>query len=98
MSKYKWTDITTYSHGDKERVPRVLSLDFKGLNCNVKVHRHIYCPDTWLLSCKSVGIDMCDLVTGNLEEAKNKAIELVLSGLEKRRVEIEATIIEIKSL
>lgn len=98
MSKYKWADITTYSRGDKERTPRVLSLNLMEFNCEIIVRRHIYFPDTWVLSCKSIGVDKRELTTNDLEEAKNKAIELVLNGLEKRRVEIEATIAEIKSL
>ena len=98
MGKYKWADTTTYSRGDKERTPRVLSLSFKELNCEITVHRHVYFPDTWVLSCKSIGVDKRDLATNDLEEAKNKAIELVLDRLEKRRIEIEETIAEIKSL
>ena len=71
----QWKDITTYSHGDRVRTPRVWELDF-GNRILLTVHRHIYYEDTWLMSGRIYGaevINMIDLHTNDVEQAKAKA-------------------------
>lgn len=81
----KWKDITSYSQGDKERVPRVWKIHFGDFE--LTVHRHIYYdPKMWLASSplferREMGED--------LEEAKKKAIELLKSKLTTAIKEME---------
>ncbi len=76
----KWKDESSYSKNDKERIPNVLSTKIEGFN--IKIHRHIHYPDTWLLSCYKLDIEKKDLYTNDFNEATKKAIQYIISKLE----------------
>lgn len=78
--KIKIRDISTHSQGDTERKPNVIEIDSGGIK--FKVHRHIYYPDTWLLSCRRMGIEHENLKTDDLPEALEKAKMFILSAIE----------------
>lgn len=70
----------THSQGDTERKPNIIEIDSGGIK--FKVHRHIYYPDTWLLSCRRMGIEHENLKTDDLPEALEKAKMFILSAIE----------------
>lgn len=78
--KIKIRDITTYSQNDTERKSRVIEIVSGGIK--FKVHRHIYYPDTWLLSCRRMGIEHENLKTNDLPEALEKAKMVILSAID----------------
>lgn len=78
--KIKICDISIHSQRDTERKPNVIEIDSGGIK--FKVHRHIYYPDTWLLSCRRMGIEHENLKTYDLPEALEKAKMFILSAIE----------------
>lgn len=79
----KWRDITSYSQGDNERIPKTWELRLEELNYRVIVSRHIYYENTWLLTCRNIDIEHFDLETDDIDEAKNKALKIVENHLNK---------------
>lgn len=73
-------DITTHSQKDTERVPRVIEVNAIGVK--YKVHRHIYHPGTWLLSCKDLNIDCEDMKTDDMEEAMHRARAYMIGAID----------------
>ena len=73
---YIWKDVSSYSQNDKKRIPSCWRIDVKDF-ISIKVHRHIYYENTWFLSCKELNLDMVDLMTDNVEQAKNQALILI---------------------
>lgn len=80
MNNIKVRDITSYSQGEKERLPRVIEVEAFGIK--FKVHRHIYYPGTWLLTCDYLKIDKKDLKTDDMQEALSKAKIDILSTID----------------
>lgn len=72
----KMTDISSYSQREKDRAPRVLLFEEESTGICFKIHRHIYYPGTWLLSCDGV-CDKENLRTDDFEEAKKKAFQKI---------------------
>jgi hypothetical protein len=67
-----WKDITTYSRGETERIPRIWEIEACGIR--ISVHRHIHYPkDTWLLTCLPF-FDCRELSSKDVELAKQEAI------------------------
>lgn len=84
MEDKQWKDITSYSQRDIERIPSTLEFrKLTPLNTRLIIHRHIYYPDTWLVSCKGTEIDKVNLNTNNVEEAKTLAINYMMDYAEK---------------
>lgn len=79
--KLNWRDVTSYKQGDTERVPRTWELKLEELKYKVIVTRHIYYENTWLLTFREANIELRDLETDDVEEAKNKALEIVKNYL-----------------
>ena len=50
-----WSDITTYSKSDKERIPNVFSTMIGDVRISI-VCGHIYYPEQWIFNCYSLGI------------------------------------------
>lgn len=75
--KLNWIDITSYKKGDTERIPKTWELKLEELRYRVIVTRHIYYENTWLLTCREANIELHDLKTDNVEEAKYKALKIV---------------------
>jgi hypothetical protein len=78
-----WTDETSYQRGERGNIPpRTWSTKVGALT--IIVTRHIHWPDTWLVNCRQLYLDQRDLHTGDVEEAKRRAIvrikELVASS------------------
>ena len=84
MEDKDWKDVSSYSQGDKERIPTVLELRrLSPFNTRLILHRHIYYPNTWLVSCKGTYIDKVDLHTDNVEEAKCLAVDYMIKYAEE---------------
>lgn len=83
-----WKDVTSYSRGNKERIPRILEAEICGFT--LTIHRHIHIPGTWLLSCCRLDLDNVDLRTDDFAEAENKAIAFFIKHLDKY-VELQDT-------
>jgi hypothetical protein len=81
MSKIIWKDISSYSQRDTIKIPNNYELVVN--NTKIHVHRHIYFPKTWLLSCHELGVSQLDLKTNDISEAKEKAINVLISHLNK---------------
>ena len=47
-------DNTTYKQGENTKIPRIYLCEFENYKMSYSVHRHIYFPDTWLVSCKEL--------------------------------------------
>lgn len=88
-----YKDITTYHQGDKERKPRVLENETNGIKFTV--HKHIYCGDEWLLTCRELGVEQFRLNTEDMEEAKEKGIIEMIKLLGKKINQYEKAITEI---
>jgi hypothetical protein len=79
MDDKNWRDITSYRKGEVDRVPRTLELKkLSPFNTSLTISRHIYYPDTWLVSCNGTSIDNINLHTNDIEEAKRLGIEYMI--------------------
>ena len=76
----KWKDRTSYSHSDKERAPEVLDAEVEHIT--ITVYKHIDYPDTWLLLCPRLIDWSRDLGTHSLDEAKKRAIKMVIDRID----------------
>lgn len=76
----EWRDGTSYSRGDKERVPRLLELDVEGVV--VVIHRIIHC-EGWYLTVHKLNIEKVDLNVDSLDDAKIKGVKFVVDYIEK---------------
>lgn len=86
-----YRDITTYDRRDAERKHSILENNVNGIR--FRVHKHIYCGDQWLLTCRELGVEQKQLHTENMEEAKKLGIrtmkELLKDKIEKFQKAIE---------
>lgn len=74
-----WNDVSSFSQGDKERIPNCWKI--KGGKLTVTVHRHIHFKkDDWLLSCEP-WFSQHLLDSKEVEEAKNEALQKVRGAL-----------------
>jgi len=72
----EWKDITTYSQGDKERIPSVYEFTIGGFR--VAIHRHMdYEKDRWLVSCDALRINKIKLSNKDIEKAKLEGLQFV---------------------
>lgn len=77
----KWQDGTSYSKSDKERIPRILEVNVRGLT--IIIHRIIH-YDEWHLTVRGkLNIKDLQLHTEDLEEAKIKGMEIVMNEILK---------------
>lgn len=81
MLEVIWKDISSYSQRDTIKIPNNYELIVN--NTKIHVHRHMYYPKTWLLSCHELGISQRDLETNDIDEAKEKAIDVLIAHLDK---------------
>lgn len=75
---FAWKDVTSYSQGTRERIPR--SFELRAGVIRVVVTRLHGC-DGWYLRCDQLGFGMHQL-PDDLEEAKAKAIRAARFELE----------------
>lgn len=88
----KMKDITSHSQKETEeekKTPRVLEFDACGIK--FRVHRHIYHPGTWLLTCGEFGIEHEDLDTDDMKEAIHNAKVYMIRYIEGMRSQIDST-------
>jgi len=78
----QWEDITSYSRGDTERIPRWWKASVTGIRLSVG-NSHIYYKDnkTWLLTC-APWFDAKALKATNEHDAKAEGLMLVRGILE----------------
>ncbi|MDI9413476.1 MAG: hypothetical protein QM401_07870 [Bacillota bacterium] len=76
-----WKDVTSYSRGDKERIPNTLKAEICGFP--IVIHRHIHYPGTWLLSCYGLNLTNVDLSTDDFNEAERNAVAFLVAQLDK---------------
>lgn len=79
MAKKHWKDASSYSRGDKNKVPNIWVLMVGPLKISV-VYNHIYYPDQWTFSC-SPFFEHEELGNISAQEAQDKAIQLVRAAL-----------------
>lgn len=86
----KWTDVSSYSQSDKERIPNVWELRIGKIR--LVVHRHKYYePDQWLMSVHGdVDIDKRPLLRKDIEEAQNEALQALYNTLGRLCREVSA--------
>lgn len=72
----KYEDKTSYKFSDTERIPTTLRCQLSN-KCSFMVHRHVYYPGTWLLTARFLDVDKYDLLTDDVEVAKQKAERIV---------------------
>ena len=80
----EWKDVTSYSQGDKERIPTCFEYRTPYLRI-VIVWGHRSYPDTWVATCHNLGIDTKDLHLDSYDKidyAKEKALVLVEKTLQ----------------
>ena len=93
-----WEDGTSYSRFDHERIPRIWELPITK-KMTLVVHRHIYDESTWFVTLhdhNSVVIDMVNLHTDNVDNAKANAIHLAMEYLQKQKDSIQCAINDLK--
>jgi hypothetical protein len=80
MAKAKvpeWKDVTTYSQGEKERIPRIWEVRFG--RARLSVHR-VHGIDGWYATC--LFWDRKSLQSDTVDEAKREAVKLLETELE----------------
>lgn len=76
-----WKNISSYSQGDKVRLPKTFELRCAGLR--LVVTRRIHCAaDAWFLDCEPFAYYI-KIGNGTAEEAQAAAVEYVRKSLEK---------------
>ena len=90
-----WTDETSYSRNEKDRLPRVLECELFP-NIKMTVHKHIHYGDEWLLSSEAAGFDKEQLGTADINLAKRIAIRTMTERLKKKCAEFKAAILELE--
>lgn len=85
--KIKVKDVTTHSKNDKDRKPRIIELEVCGIK--FKVHRHIYYPGTWLLSCNELNIDKEDMKADDMNEAIHNARVYIIGYLDGKIIQLQ---------
>jgi hypothetical protein len=76
----KWKDVSSYSRGDKERVPDIWEIGDRK-TVRVCVHRHIHYPkDMWLLTCLP-WFDKQEIPEKDIDKAKDIALMMVAEKL-----------------
>jgi hypothetical protein len=75
----QWEDCTTYSQGDKDRIPTTWAIQSGGVRI-VVTKGHITWRGHWIMHCRALGIDTKPLATGiTKEQAQRQAITIVQS-------------------
>lgn len=93
-----WADETTYSNTVGERRgemdPRILATYANAVP--IIVMRSVYFPETWVLFCRYLHLDLIDLHTDDVEEAKANALTKVKQIIEERVGELQGILKELE--
>lgn len=90
----QWMDTTSYSRGEKNRVPRVWRVDLGKVD--ITVHRHIDYPDAWMLKCNYLGLNR-ELSSKEVEAAKHEAVTSVKSEIDRKIDEFKRQLVHFDS-
>lgn len=82
-----WRDVTSYSQGDKKRIPRVWELE--GTPAKITVHRYSGIPDTWFVTCREIGLETKALALVDIDDAQQEAISIVQERICQRITELQ---------
>ena len=78
-----WKDTTSYSRGDKERIPTTFTVTVDELSITITCGHIRYRPD-WVMHCFNLGIDTLPMPScENLDEAKRRAVAIVKHKLSR---------------
>lgn len=80
----------------KDRTPKNIDLFLSEAGIIYTVHRHIFYPDTWVLSCEDY-FDKEDLNTDDINEAVNRATEKMLRKFRATITKLSVAVDEIES-
>lgn len=95
MSKIQWEDMTSYAKGERGKIPpTVLKVRIKGIV--LLIHRHIYYPGTWLLSCQDLNIKNEDLETDDFNTAESNML-CYLSKYMKKYCDLRHEILKLQN-
>lgn len=99
MSKTEWNDCTTYSRGDKERVPTCFEIKHGWLRICI-TSDHIYHRPNYVLHCHALGIDSKSITVMSRKFNADDPVEIVqaraLEIIEARLDQIRDDMIIIK--
>jgi hypothetical protein len=76
-----WKDITSYSRGDKERIPTIFSLNAGNFRI-VIMNSHIYYKGLWVLDAAPF-FNLVQLKAKTKEEAQEEAVHIVRKELKR---------------
>lgn len=94
VNNFEWRDKTSYAQGERGKVPPttwVMGLD---LCMDVVVHRWIYDPEKWFLSCTALNIDKQPLDSLDVEYARMEALEILEHHVDRLHDALVAAIIK----
>lgn len=92
--RLQWKDISSYSKGDKERVPTAWELQLSRRVRIVVVRGHIYRPDSWVFHCDP-WFDTCNLDLAPTHENRHEAMSRALALVRREIEKLTATLREI---
>lgn len=72
---HEWKDVSSRSQGQKDRTPTAWELRTEEIR--VTVHRHVYNPAAWFVSCYDLGIEARELSPKDADGAKAAALNAV---------------------
>lgn len=82
----KWRDATSYSQGDKEKIPTTWK--YKAGDLNIVVHKYVGCGETWHLTCPP--FYNCQAMPSlDIEKMKKLALQLVLKEILEIKKDLE---------
>jgi len=84
--KAQWKDVSSFSRGDKGRVPDTFQLD--GVSYFVTIYRRLGLPG-WVVSCDDLGIEGRGLAVQDPEDAKTEAILFIRRRLARMTEELD---------
>lgn len=74
-----WEDATSYSRGDKERIPSIWHLKVGCLR--IAIHRLIR-MEGWFVTCYALDIENNPLCSEDINKAKIEGLQLVIKKIE----------------
>jgi hypothetical protein len=90
MTQPIWKDCTTYSQGDKERIPHSFEVISGDLRISI-TSGHIHYKGQWVMHCYKLGIDTKPLAVGiTREQAQAQACKIVENRLAELQQDLEA--------
>lgn len=89
--KLVWKDATSYSQGERGRVPAD-SWECRTKSLRVCVHRSVgYDPKLWLLSCHDIRLECYELSFPDLKKCQAEAIEVIQNILRDLLKELDGS-------